>query len=991
MNRFNLTFSGEILPGQEPEQVKLRFGELFDIDDPDRLERFFSGQTIVLRRNLERKAAAECFQQMRQVGVVAELVKVTTAEAANAVAGTAAAAAPSTRPGPQSGRGNAAREREEAEREREIAEREKARLERERQEAEEERRKNEQRAREAEERRARKAEEKARRAAATRERKAKEQARRDAERQRKQAEREREKAEREQEKARLAAEKAEAAAREKARIEAARREAEEKAAKLRAEQEKARAEAEARAQAEEEQRRRRAAEEAARQRILMEEQRRREEAAERQREKEQREREAAERERERAERERERAERERERAERERERAELEQAKAELARKEAELQRKEAEHRAREAAAQARESAAQEARAQDAQRDADAERRLLEEGAIQRAARELSQGSAVKPVQARVRTRLDVKKRDSEQDSAPVHKRQPGEPNLYQLRPFRNTGEVRERAARALRGMRHALAAAFASGSALLGILFLSQQYPPPSPIQGASGVAADEAGNLVLLAGDTLLLHDRAGLATGSLDFAALGVSSLQGPLSFAGDGSLLAIGESASSPGASTLLRCDLQAPGCASHGGVPEGVTVTAYAEHPLDGSLLIADGSAGELLRTGRDGDIRGRAALQLPPQPVLRLHAGLLMMNSAEGPAVSVYRYDDNAFAQQLDEILLLPPGAAELGHDRVANFLANGDRWWAVMYGADGGAPAVYRFDDSWSPLGPAVADADVLPLELTAWGNRTLVDDHAGVDIARFNELGEAAAPFRSESLATLVDQRRRAIQLNTVGARGSLLLCALLLAAALAIAYAQRARALVYRSSRGRGAEPVDDYATDILWIGHVTDRRNRLRRLGASYAVLALAACLLAMGAGASAVQLAALLFALAGPGAGLMLLGRRPPGNLGLHDRRLMLVDHSGQYHIGGGSDIRYRGNFLAMDDVLLFTGNALLPAFPATAIQAQVTPLVAEGVRIDRKTLLVKLLQGRHPIALATLASCAGFAAAIILLAIDALF
>ena len=86
MNRFNLSFKGEILPGKEPEQVKLRFGKMFAIDDPERLERFFSGQTIILRRNLERKVAAEYFQKLRQLGVQAELVKVTAEEAAAAIA-----------------------------------------------------------------------------------------------------------------------------------------------------------------------------------------------------------------------------------------------------------------------------------------------------------------------------------------------------------------------------------------------------------------------------------------------------------------------------------------------------------------------------------------------------------------------------------------------------------------------------------------------------------------------------------------------------------------------------------------------------------------------------------------------------------------------------------------------------------------------------------------------------------------------------------------
>ena len=34
MNKFNLTFSGEILTGKDPDQVKQRFAKMFAIDDP---------------------------------------------------------------------------------------------------------------------------------------------------------------------------------------------------------------------------------------------------------------------------------------------------------------------------------------------------------------------------------------------------------------------------------------------------------------------------------------------------------------------------------------------------------------------------------------------------------------------------------------------------------------------------------------------------------------------------------------------------------------------------------------------------------------------------------------------------------------------------------------------------------------------------------------------------------------------------------------------
>ena len=76
MSRFNLTFWGEILPGQDPEKVRARFAKLLDIRDAGRLEHFFSGETVILRRNIELKVAAEYYSKLRKLGVESALVKV---------------------------------------------------------------------------------------------------------------------------------------------------------------------------------------------------------------------------------------------------------------------------------------------------------------------------------------------------------------------------------------------------------------------------------------------------------------------------------------------------------------------------------------------------------------------------------------------------------------------------------------------------------------------------------------------------------------------------------------------------------------------------------------------------------------------------------------------------------------------------------------------------------------------------------------------------
>jgi hypothetical protein len=71
----------------------------------------------------------------------------------------------------------------------------------------------------------------------------------------------------------------------------------------------------------------------------------------------------------------------------------------------------------------------------------------------------------------------------------------------------------------------------------------------------------------------------------------------------------------------------------------------------------------------------------------------------------------------------------------------------------------------------------------------------------------------------------------------------------------------------------------------------------------------------------------------------------------------------------------------------IDDVLVFTGNRLLPAFDQAQIASRVAPLVKAGARVDRKTVLVKLLQSRHPFARGAMAVLLALLAAAVLLSL----
>jgi hypothetical protein len=181
------------------------------------------------------------------------------------------------------------------------------------------------------------------------------------------------------------------------------------------------------------------------------------------------------------------------------------------------------------------------------------------------------------------------------------------------------------------------------------------------------------------------------------------------------------------------------------------------------------------------------------------------------------------------------------------------------------------------------------------------------------------------------------------------------------------------------------------VDEESYLIPWIEPVPNRPALLRYRSLCYGLLCAALLLLGIAASVSVWQLAALMLVLAGPAVALMLLARQPIGHIGILGNRLLLVDHSGMYHIAGGSAIQHRGPYLLIDDVVVFCGNTLFPAFQSSEVRELLQSMTAGGVRVDRKTVLVKLLQGRHPLALGAGAILLCAAAAAILLSLQGIF
>ena len=441
---------------------------------------------------------------------------------------------------------------------------------------------------------------------------------------------------------------------------------------------------------------------------------------------------------------------------------------------------------------------------------------------------------------------------------------QSGKPNLYKLRPFRNSNEVRDRSARAHQRMRQS----YLLGSiALLGFLLASWGFleQPTEPIiTGVDDVAIDQRSRPVLLAGDFLLLHDRSGISTGELPLDTIGVNTLKPPMAFDNTGTLFALGNltiddtTRSDDTNMQLLRCELLTSHCQRFLPGLKEINIDAFVINPVDGNLLLIDTSAGLLLKANRDGKILARAALEIPAHPVLRLHAGLLLINSPQGPGVRVFRYETSAFGQQLDEIRLLPPAALQAGQSGVSDFIWSGGFWWASLKNSESGSVGLYRFDEDWNYIQHVLLPMANGTVQLTSWGEKTLVNNSHSIAIQRLSAQGAIEAPLVSTQLKTLISRQQQRTSLAAAGWLAVLLICGLGTVISACNACLQGLRRFVYKSRRERGAEPLDDYADSLFWIEPMQNRPALLRRRRFSYSLLALAAILVSAGQSVTAWQ-------------------------------------------------------------------------------------------------------------------------------------
>ncbi|MEP1594038.1 MAG: hypothetical protein ABJK20_05670, partial [Halieaceae bacterium] len=561
---------------------------------------------------------------------------------------------------------------------------------------------------------------------------------------------------------------------------------------------------------------------------------------------------------------------------------------------------------------------------------------------------------------------------------------QPGAPNLFNLTAFRNTDEIKQRGPRSQRLARVGLWTALATGIVLLSLALRFGAQAPPQIVTGPDAIATNSNGDLLLLANGHALLHDRSGSAREAISIAAVPAAENLNVLIFDRSDEALITGSFGEAPDEIALVRCKFNEPSCSPALEDNPNEPISAAALHARTGTLYIANSRDSLLRKYDQKGSLVAESSRELPSKPVLHLEDGLLLMNSNSGPAISVFRPDTGSFGKQLDEILLLPPIAVEAEQTQLSDFLRLQNSWWVTLENPETGQRGVYQYDTQWKYLNALQLPANFTPEQLIAWGQKLLILDSSQPEVLRFSVTGAPEVPFESTSLNDLIAQQMSDASFTRTVTRLILATLAAILLCALIFAYLHRVRGLVYKAGNTRGAQPLEDYTSQLEWLLPEASRRSRFLQLAVLYLVGCMGALIVATGLTVNMLQLAALLIALTGPAISILLLYRSPIGHIGTAGDTIALVDHNSLFHLGRDSRVHYRSRYLIIDDVVVFTGASLMPSFDRAQIAA-LRPLAEAGIKVERKAVWIKLLQARHPLAVSAIITGACWLLAAILL------
>ncbi|MEQ8515310.1 MAG: hypothetical protein RIC38_06880, partial [Chromatocurvus sp.] len=547
-------------------------------------------------------------------------------------------------------------------------------------------------------------------------------------------------------------------------------------------------------------------------------------------------------------------------------------------------------------------------------------------------------------------------------------------PNRFQIRSDPPSPEACDDDSQQLRFLATAVGTGLAGIALLAAVLVRLLWWSPTSPVDGPQGIAAAADGTLYMLAGNWLLVHNRAGSSSARYSAGDLGLRAIDQLLHVRDGMPVLSATAAGADPAVRRLWQCSLTAPG--------DAPACTALTDEPLAVDSLAASGLTDTLFAITADsalvriatGRLQERAQLaEINPSLRLVNHRGLLLLNNSEGPGLGVYRPDAGAFGEQLDEILLLHPEAIARKQNRVSDFAHTATARWALL--SSDSATGLYGFDDSWAPAQAVMLPAIPAPQRLATWRDRLLVYTPESLRIERINAQGSIEAPLLSDSLDSLARSTR------VRGARDRVLFIVSLLALSAAVTIgAVLTWISLYRRTlqRQRSLAPaflLEHRLRQLQW--RLTDPRRITFRhywtLAASALAILVCASTLTGLTALAAVSLPLLLLTLA---ARYWL--SLPALQIGSGDTDLALVDHRGVYQTGPADTFQVWGPFILRGGVIgclglpgipeLAMGGAPARSPPATSIHA-----LGACQKGHPATVLDLIVQSRHPLLFLALA------------------
>ncbi len=552
-------------------------------------------------------------------------------------------------------------------------------------------------------------------------------------------------------------------------------------------------------------------------------------------------------------------------------------------------------------------------------------------------------------------------------------KRQPGAPNLFDVRLSEGALNEARKSDQHFSGAPTLGAAILLVAFVLVGLRFWIGSFDTPA--SGLGSVAVDGSGRPAVVVNDQLLRHDRAGNPGELKNLSTIGLSPAT-PIAFLANGDLLQLrppqGQDLPAwlrdlvgvelqPG--RLLRCSTREEACEPF---LQPLDEATFAVNRDSGYVLVADVPTNRLMKYDLDGNALASHPIALTGPVHLGLRDGVLYLAQGNSDVLKALRTENRAFGEELGLYTLAVNEAQATGHIFPGALAWLGDAWWVVMQSRDNSTAGLYRFDANWQPLGAVPLPASARPDQPVSWGEKLLVPDASQGLVYRIAADNTLERPFSEDPIGEAL--AARSAELEQSASLQAVVMLVLFFAALGLFTYGavKSLQGKIYQALNDTNEKAFDIENDAIDWLEPGRDARALLRRAGFGLAgltfLLLAMAVLLKPGLG---ITVAALVV-LAGIGGYGYAIYQSWGCHLGRLGDQLVVVDHKSTYRVGRGPRIQYVNNYVMIEDVIVYLGNPLLPQFAHEALQQEFEPIVTRGIKVDRTTLRLKLINSRHP-------------------------